>query len=90
MGRELLAEDVERAFYIFRPFVDDVEVCVGLDQATWRGTDSTTHVGDEKATIGLSTNLVRNRRQKSAVRLLELRLVWVGGVEVESGVLMVN
>jgi hypothetical protein len=64
---ELLAEDVERSVDIFGPLVDDIEVGVCLDEAARRSPDSGSHVGDEKATIGLCADLIRDRRQQYAV-----------------------
>lgn len=87
MGTELLAKDVQHRGNIFRPLVDDVEVCIGLDETAWGSADCGTHVGDEEASIGLSADLIRDGREQCTVRLLELWLVGVGGVEVVSSVL---
>lgn len=88
MRGELLAEDVERRGHIFGPLVDDVEVGIGLNETTRGCAYSRAHVGNEETTIGLSADLVRDGREESTVRLLELGLVGVGGVEVEGGVLV--
>ncbi len=45
---------------ILGPLVDDVELGISLDEATWRGTNSRAHVRNEEATIWLSTNLICN------------------------------
>ena len=86
--RELLFKDVESAFHILGPFVNDVKVGISLDETTRRGTNSRAHVGDEKSTIGLCPNLIRNGCKDTAVTLQELGAVRVGGVEVEASILM--
>lgn len=87
MRRELLTQNVEGTLYILRPFVDDVKVGISLNETTGRSTHGRAHVSDEEASIGLSTDLVRNRSEDTPVALEELGAVWVGGVEVESSVL---
>jgi hypothetical protein len=39
VGGKGLAEDVDGAGQILRVLSDDVEVLIGLDEATWGGTD---------------------------------------------------
>lgn len=87
VGRELLAENVQGAFDVFRPLVDDVVVLVGLDQATRGCTNRGALVGNKESSIRFGTDLVSDRGEKRAVTLLELGIVWVGHVEVVSGVL---
>jgi hypothetical protein len=67
VGRELLAEDVQRGGYIFGPLMDDVEVGIGFNEAARRSADSGAHVGDEEASIGLCANLVGYGREEGAV-----------------------
>jgi hypothetical protein len=87
VGRELLAENVERGAYVFGPLVDDVEVGVCLDKTTGRGANRAAHVRDEETAIGFGAYLIGNGREDAAVGLLELGLVRVGCVEVVCGVL---
>lgn len=85
--RELLTKNVEGSLHILGPFVDNVEVGIGLDETTGRGTNGRTHVGNEEATVGLSTDLISNGSEDTTVALQELGAVWVGGIKVESSVL---
>jgi hypothetical protein len=87
MRAELLAKDVEGRGNILGPLVNDVEVGIGLNEATGRSTDSRAHVGDEEATVGLGADLIGDGGEQSTVRLLELGLVWVRGVKVVCRVL---
>lgn len=87
MRRELLTQNVEVALHILGPFVDDVKVGISLNETTGRGTHGGAHVGNEEASIRLSTDLIRNRPEDTPVAFEELGAVWVGGVEVESSVL---
>ena len=83
----MFTEDIQQTIGVLGPLVDDVVVLIGLDQATRRGTDCGTHVGDEEAAIGLRADLIRDRGEQRTVRLLELWLVGIGGVKVVGGVL---
>lgn len=60
MGRELLAQNVERSLYIFRPFVDDVEVRVGLNQTAWRSAHCGAHVCNIESAVWLRADLICN------------------------------
>lgn len=87
MRRELLAKNVEGSLHILGPFVNDVEVGIGLNETTGRGTHGRAHVGDKETTVRLSTDLIGNGAEDTAVALQELGTVWVGGIEVESSIL---
>lgn len=39
MRRELLAENVEGAFNVFWPLMNDVKICIGLDQTAGAGSE---------------------------------------------------
>ena len=85
--RELLTQNVEGALHILRPLVDDVKVGIGLNETARRGSHGRAHVSDEESSIGLSTDLICNRGEDSAVTLEELRTVGVRCVKVEPCVL---
>lgn len=87
VGRELLAEDVESALYIFGPLVDNVVVGVSLHETARAGANGGTHVGDEETTLGLCANFIGNGTQDGTVTLLELGTVRVGGIKVVTSVL---
>jgi hypothetical protein len=87
VGRELLAKDVEKARNVFGPLVNDIVVGIDLNETARGGADGRTHVGDQKATVGQSANLVGDGAEQTAVALLEDRLVWVGDIEEETSVL---
>ena len=84
---ELLLEDTENAGDILGPFVDNVEVGIGLNKTARGGAKSGTHVSNEETTIGLGSDLISNGGEDGTVALLESRAVRVGGVKVESGIL---
>lgn len=86
--RELLLKNVEGALHILGPFVDDVEIGISLNETTGRSTNGRAHVGDEKSTIWLCPDLIRNGCKDTAVTLQELGAVRVGGIEVEASILM--
>jgi len=66
--------------YILRPFVDDVELGVCLDKTAGRSTSGRAHVGNEKATVWLSANLICDGGQQRTITLLELWLIRVGSI----------
>lgn len=86
--RELLLKNVEGAFHILRPFVNDVKVGISLNETTGRSTNGRAHVGDEESTIWLCPDLIRNGCKDTAVTLEELGAVRVGGIKVETSILM--
>lgn len=88
VGRKLLTQNVEGALHILRPLVNDVKVGIGLNETAGRGTHGRTHVGNEESTIGLSTDLICNGAENTAITLEELGAVGVRGVEVETRVLI--
>lgn len=67
--------------------MNNVAVGIRLDKTARRSTQSTAHVGDEEATLGLGADLVRDGAQDGAVAVAELGVVGVADVPVESGVL---
>lgn len=75
------------ALNILGPLVDDVATGIGLNQTSRRGTESTSHVGDEETTLGLSSDLIGNGGKQSAVAVREFGVVRIAGVEVEGSVL---
>lgn len=85
--RVLLVQNVEVAFHILGPLVDDVEVLVGFNQTARGGAQGRAHVGDIETPIRLSTDFIRNGGKKSTIALLELGPVRVGRVEVKRSVL---
>ena len=87
MGRELLLKDVESALGVLRPLVENVTLGVSLNETAGGGADSTAHVGDEEATLGLGSDLISDGAQQSAVAVAELGVVGVRGVEVVGSVL---
>lgn len=87
MRRELLSKNVKSTLNILRPLMDDIAIGISLDQATGRCTDSTAHVSDEETTVGLGADLINDGAENTAVAVVELGMVWVRSVEVESGVL---
>lgn len=86
--RVLLAKNVQGALNILRPLMNDVEVGIRLNQTTRRGTHCRAHVGDEKASVRLRTDLVCIGGQKPTVALLELGAIGVGSIEVVCSVLV--
>lgn len=88
VGGELLLKNVEGALHILRPFVNDVKVGIGLNKATGRSTNGRAHVGDEESTIWLCPDFIRNGCKDTAVTLEELGAVRVGGIKVETSILM--
>lgn len=88
MRRVLLAKYVQRALYIFRPLMNDVEVGIRLDQTARRGAHCRSHVSDVETSIRLRTDFIRNGAQKSTVALPELGTVGVGRVKVVCSVLI--
>lgn len=87
MRRELLSKNVKSTLNILRPLMDDVTIGISLDQTTGRCTDSTAHVSDEETTVGLGADLIDDGAENAAVAVIELGMVWVRSVEVESSVL---
>lgn len=89
MGTELLAKNVECAFDIFGPLVDDVEIGIGLNETSRRSTNRGAHVGNEETAIGLGADLISDGGKDTTVALLELGGVWVACVEVVRSILCV-
>lgn len=85
--RELLSKNVKSTLNILRPLVDDVTIGISLDQSAGRCTDGTAHVGDEETAVRLGADLIDDGTENTAVAVVELGMVWVRSVEVESGVL---
>lgn len=87
VGRKLISENIQQTINILRPFMDDIEVLVGLNQTARSGSHSRAHVCDEVSTVRLCANLVSNRGKDTTVALQELGAVRIRGIEVEAGVL---
>lgn len=87
MRRVLFIQDVERALNILRPLMDDIKVLVCLDQAARGGSQRRTHVCNVESTVRFRSDLVGDGGKNTAVALLELGAIRVGGVEVECRVL---
>lgn len=85
--RELLSKNVKSTLNILRPLMDDVTIGISLDQSAGRCTDGTAHVGDEETAVRLGADLIDDGTENTAVAVVELGMVWVRSVEVESGVL---
>lgn len=85
--RELLSKNVKSTLNILRPLMNDVTIGISLDQSTRGCTDSTAHVSDEETTVGLGADLIDDGAENTAVAVIELGMVWVRSVEVESSVL---
>lgn len=87
MRRKLFTENVESTVHILRPFMDDVKVLVRFNEPSRRSAQCRTHVCDEEATIGFSTNLIRNGGKNCTIALFELGAIGVRGVKIEARVL---
>lgn len=67
--------------------MSDLAACIGLNEPSGGRADGAAHVGNEEATLGLSTNLVRDGTEKSAVAVCELGRIGVGNIPVEGRIL---